>query len=57
MQEEHKGPGAAWEGWLGETVGAPPRVCFTPLQAARSQGLNSKIRLLNSPQSHAKCGQ
>lgn len=33
----------------GKAVRARPRVCFTPLQAARSQGLSSKPRLLTPP--------
>lgn len=28
VQEERRGPGAAREGWLGETVGAHPRCVF-----------------------------
>lgn len=33
----------------GKAVRARPRVCFRPLQAARSQGLSSKPRLLTPP--------
>lgn len=34
---------------LGKAVSAHPHVCFTPLQAAVSQGLSSETHLLDFP--------